>query len=153
MKALYCILTAFCCLCCFLSGYDYASDRQYTQLVHDTITIVDTITLIPDTIVTEKYLGSKIVNVSVHDTVHTHNVDTIQVSLDVTQREYKDSTYIAWVSGYEPQLDSIRIFQKTRIVEMTKKAPRIGVGVGMGLSATRKGILPGVFVGVGYRLF
>ena len=34
----------------------------------------------------------------------------------VSQKEYRDSNYVAWVSGIEPQLDSIMVFKNTEYV-------------------------------------
>lgn len=39
--------------------------------------------------------------------------------LIVSQKEYKDSNYVAWVSGIEPQLDSIMVFNNTEYVFKT----------------------------------
>lgn len=39
--------------------------------------------------------------------------------LVVTQKEYRDSNYVAWVSGVEPQLDSIMVFKNTEYVFKT----------------------------------
>lgn len=39
--------------------------------------------------------------------------------LVVTQKEYSDSNYVAWVSGVEPQLDSIMVFKNTEYVFKT----------------------------------
>lgn len=39
--------------------------------------------------------------------------------LVVTQEEYRDSNYVAWVSGVEPQLDSIMVFNNTEYVFKT----------------------------------
>ena len=39
--------------------------------------------------------------------------------LVVTQKEYRDSNYVAWVSGIEPQLDSIMVFKNTEYVFKT----------------------------------
>lgn len=39
------------------------------------------------------------------------------------QRHYVDSTYEAWVSGVDAVLDSIRVFQRTKIVQVTKRTP------------------------------
>ena len=51
--------------------------------------------------------------------------DTVQLNkfvrnednyLVVTQKEYRDSNYVAWVSGVEPHLDSIMVFNRTEYV-------------------------------------
>ena len=39
--------------------------------------------------------------------------------LIVSQKEYRDSNYVAWVSGVEPQLDSIMVFNNTEYVFKT----------------------------------
>ena len=39
--------------------------------------------------------------------------------LIVSQKEYSDSNYVAWVSGIEPQLDSIMVFKNTEYVFKT----------------------------------
>ena len=39
--------------------------------------------------------------------------------LIVSQKEYRDSDYVAWVSGIEPQLDSIIVFNNTEYVFKT----------------------------------
>lgn len=36
-----------------------------------------------------------------------------------TQKYYKDSLYEAWVSGYNPNLDSLNIYNKTKFVTIT----------------------------------
>ena len=44
------------------------------------------------------------------------NGDSVDVEVPITQKVYSDSSYIAYVSGYEASLDSISIIQK----EVTK---------------------------------
>lgn len=84
----------------------------------------------------------------------TISVDTArkEVLIPITQKEYRDSDYRAWVSGYNPKLDSIRVFSKAVVVSkmetVTKRNPfSLGIigGVGYGV-ITRK---PDIFVGVG----
>lgn len=48
--------------------------------------------------------------------------DTVVIFLS-EQRHYVDSTYEAWVSGVDAVLDSIRVFQRTKIVQVTKRIP------------------------------
>lgn len=84
--------------------------------------------------------------------------DTMYVRDTVIIREhkfYKDSLYEAWVSGYEPSLDSIRVFPITRTITNTvtntvtqkvevKKNTPFGLGVQVGC-----GYPNGFYVGVG----
>ena len=79
--------------------------------------------------------------------------DTVWAVVPRTQKRYEDSTYTAWVSGYEPRLDSIRVYRKTTFVvkseERRVKNGRLAVGLAGGFGYgvfTRK---PDLFVGVG----
>lgn len=85
--------------------------------------------------------------------------DTVWAVVPRTQKRYEDSTYTAWISGYEPRLDSIEVYQKTMVVtksvEGRGKSKRFNVGLtgGFGYGAfTRK---PDVWMGVGctWRIF
>ena len=88
-------------------------------------------------------------------------IDTIE--LPRIQRTYKDSTYTAWVSGYDPRLDSIEVYRKTiketvTITIPTKKKRtfwqrfNIGVQAGYGLGIDDKKAHPYVGCGVGFNL-
>lgn len=154
MRGLALTMTIALCIICFISGYDYAS-KHCANVVTRTDTIIkrDTVTAVPDTVYRTIELGERIVKVAVRDTLH--RIDTVTVSLPFVQKQYKDSNYSAWVSGYEPSLDSIKIFPKTIIVRESKverkKDRRWGVygGVGIGVSGR---VTPYVGIGIGYRI-
>ena len=154
MRGLALTMTIALCIISFISGYDYAS-KHCANVVTRTDTIIkrDTVTLIPDTVCDTVQLGERIVKVAVHDTLH--RTDTVTVSLPFVQKQYKDSNYSAWVSGYEPSLDSIKIFPKTIIVRESKverkKDRRWGVFGGVGIGVSDR-ITPCVGVGIGYRI-
>ena len=90
------------------------------------------------------------------DTIH----DSIEVPIPIEQKRYEDSLYTAWVSGFRPALDSIRLHQPeitTTITEtIVKKAPRLSVGlsVGPGVSIDKDHHM-GIYVGftAQYRLW
>lgn len=90
------------------------------------------------------------------DTVHYTHTDTVRIRLPVTQRRYEDSTYTAWVSGYEPTLDSIRVYSHREIMTVTNrlsdKPRRISLNLNVGYGITPKGTQPYIGFGVGYRL-
>lgn len=155
MRALTLVLLIACCIIAFLGGYDYSSKHCYNVCtVTDTIIKTDTVTLAPDTVYREVSLGEKVVKVVVHDTLC--RTDTVEVSLPYVQREYRDSNYSAWVSGYEPTLDSIRVFPRTITVHervtVKEKSRRWGVFGGIGIGVSDR-ITPYVGVGIGYRIF
>lgn len=83
---------------------------------------------------------------ALHDSVG----DTLRAAVPITQKEYRDSDYAAWVSGFMPRLDSIRIYRKAvvRTQAVTRRnAFSVGLTGGLGYGVlTRK---PDVWVGVG----
>ena len=96
----------------------------YNEITHNTIpsTKTDTISVteyktIVDTIFVDKPKYYKEV---IRDTVPLNQfVRNEDKYLVVTQKEYRDSNYVAWVSGVEPQLDSIMVFKNTEYVFKT----------------------------------
>lgn len=74
------------------------------KLTSDTVTIVkyDTIKEIRPIVVTEK----------VTDTISVIAGKDSIIKLPITQKYYSTGEYQAWVSGYEPNLDSIYTFSK-----------------------------------------
>lgn len=84
--------------------------------------------------------------------------DTVWAVVPRTQKRYEDSTYTAWVSGYEPRLDSIEVYQKTVVVTKTQtvtKRNRFNVGLTGGFGYGLINRKPDVWVGVGctWRIF
>ena len=82
----------------------------------DTISVTEYKTTV-DTIFVDKPKYYKEV---IRDTVPLNQfVRNEDKCLVVTQKEYRDSNYVAWVSGVEPQLDSIMVFNNTEYVFKT----------------------------------
>ena len=94
-----------------------------------------------------------------HDTItkeYVHTVmDSVEVNIPITQKVYEDSTYKAWVSGYEPQLDSISVYQKTQVINhyIREKPKCWGIGLQIGYGCTGKELCPYVGIGVNYNIF
>lgn len=86
--------------------------------------------------------------------------DSIDVPLPIVQKRYDDSLYTAWVSGYQPQLDSLLLHRPEVVTTITrtivKSAPRwsIGPSVGAGISIDGQRH-PGIYLGFSaqYRLW
>ena len=84
--------------------------------------------------------------------------DSVTVQIPITQKVYEDSTYTAYVSGYNPQLDSL-IFRMPREVITIKeyqKPKRWGIGIHAGYGMTIKGtpqFVPYIGIGISYNLF
>ena len=83
------------------------------------------------------------------DTIH----DSIDVPIPIIQKRYDDSLYTAWVSGFEPNLDSIRLYQPTIYETITKTivkpAPRLSIGIQGGAGVGMFSRQPDVYVGIG----
>ena len=85
----------------------------------------------------------------------TISVDTVrkEVMIPITQKEYKDSDYTAYVSGYRARLDSIKVISKvvTKDVVVPKfRKWNIGLTGGYGYGFRSKQFEP--FVGIGITL-
>lgn len=83
--------------------------------------------------------------------------DSVEVVIPITQRVYEDSLYTAYVSGYEPKLDSIAVYPRREIVTVTNnnytapKPKRWSIGVQAGYGVTLKGGTPqpAPYIGIG----
>jgi hypothetical protein len=132
----------------------------HTTFYPKTETIVKTDTLVRiDTIIQEKPIVSK---VYVKDTIivpyfdSLRVTDTVYISLPKEVKIYEDSTYYAEVSGYEPNLDSIKVYQRKEIQTITittKEQKRWSIGVSGGIGVVYDGgwhCGPGINIGVTY---
>lgn len=83
--------------------------------------------------------------------------DTATVTIPITQKRYEDSTYTAWVSGYEASLDSIKVYQRTQTIYNTvrerRKIPPWSIGVTAGYGVGKGGLTPYIGVGLTYKLW
>lgn len=95
-----------------------------------------------------------------HCPLTSEHRDSLDIPIPIEQKRYEDSLYTAWVSGFRPALDSIRIYHPEITTTVTKtivqKVPRLSVGlsVGPGVSIDRDHHL-GIYVGftAQYRLW
>ena len=95
------------------------------------------------------------------DTVTDYTVlhDSVLVEVPIESRHYNAPEYDAWVSGYQPSLDSIRVYQKenyiTERVTISKPPNRFTLGLqgGYGYGFKSKTWEPYVGIGLGIRIF
>ena len=89
------------------------------------------------------------------DTIH----DSIDVPIPIIQKRYDDSLYTAWVSGFEPNLDSINLrlptITETITKTIVKPSPRLSFGIQGGAGVGVFSRQPDIYVGVGlqWRMF
>lgn len=106
-------------------------------------------------------IKQKEVENSAYNMMQPTAIDTIE--LPKMQRVYSDdSTYKAWVSGYEPRLDSINVFRKTIKETVTIQLPaekkkrtfwqrfNVGIQAGYGIGLDDKKAHPYLGGGVGF---
>lgn len=117
-------------------------------------TIVDTIRVVKpvakDSLVT-RYKVVEVERVNYVDSVNTISevvFDTVMVRLPIESKHYEGESYEAWVSGYEPSLDSIKVYQR----EVKPKQSRWSIGLQGGVGITPRGVQPYVGIGVAYKL-
>lgn len=75
-----------------------------------------------------------------------------EVEVPIMQKEYADSTYRAWISGYMASLDSIEIYNKTQLIEETifvTSRKRWGFTVGPSVGGGWNGRNFSPYIGVG----
>jgi len=97
------------------------------NVTRDTVTLHDTIPDIaptPKDSVRLKYVTRWLPR-AVHDTID-HFVeaskmmhDTVAVQVPITSKHYGSKDYDAWVSGFEPSLDSIKVYKETQVITET----------------------------------
>lgn len=115
------LLMAALCICSYIIGRR-VQNGPIIEPVSDTVTIT-----VHDTIVAEMpvYLTSRTVDtmyVAVTDTVMQR--DTCWVTVEREQRHYhQDSLYDAWVSGYRPRLDSLKIYPPRVVTRIETSIP------------------------------
>lgn len=131
----------------------------------DTLTIHDTIRITEPTPDSTAVLGFKKATLPVVPMEKPNEIpdttsgtkaipDSATVILPIEQRHYADPKYEAWISGYDAKLDSLNLYQTSRVITITKevekKTKRWGISAGAGVVATPERIEPGIFIGVSY---
>jgi hypothetical protein len=96
---------------------------------------------------------------SVHEPVEgpwTAGGDSIEVPIPIMQKRYDDSLYTAWVSGYEPNLDSINLrlptITETVTKTIVKPSPLITFGIQAGAGYGFFNQKPDLYIGVGGQI-
>lgn len=149
----------------FLSVLFYPCNNTAVTAIHrDTVVLWDTMVQCVPTPIEVKPLGFIPVRVhllgrvEVSDSASYRQVtgklatDSVDVLLPIEQKVYQDSTYKAWVSGYNVNLDSIQTYRPTRYITITtKEESRWEHGLQGGIGITPKGIQPYIGYGIVFK--
>lgn len=140
----------------FLLSLFWRRCADNTEVVTDTIIKVikvDRPIVRESTIVRYKVVQLPIANdtICVSDTIK----DSVFVEVPIEQKVYSDSNYTAWVSGYQPRLDSISITHKeisfhNKLVN-NNGSKRLFIGIQVGYGITPRGMQPYLGLGVSYK--
>ena len=160
----YGLMLAFIVLIGVMTYDFYVTHKLIEQTRTEIVEVRDTIEKISfDTIFVDRPIAYKVKEIK-HDTVRITDVkhDSVDVLLPVIYKEYRDSTYSAWVSGYQDvNLDSIQVYQKnifteinnTKYVTKYKNRPfSLGLQVGYGFDFMNRQYSPYVGVGLQYNI-
>ena len=108
-------------LCGFFVGKAKYDKPLVESVTRDTVVVVDTAYYdrpVPkDSVVTKfvtRWLPAKHDTISNTVTMWAH--DTVAVEVPITSKHYGSGEYDAWVSGFEPNLDSIFVYQKETVI-------------------------------------
>lgn len=142
----------------FFTGKAIYDKPLEVGIKRDTVTIHDTI---PDYLPMPKdsahikyvtrWLPSKTDTITQWETLTVH--DSVAVEVPITSKHYGNNNYDAWISGYEPFLDSIKVYQKTEYISKPPNRFSIGLQGGYGYGFKSKQLEPYVGIGIGIRLF
>ena len=124
-----------------------ATEPPLRDTIVDTIKVVKPIAV--DSVVT-RYKWVNVERVNYVDSVNTISevvFDTVTVRLPIESKHYEGESYEAWISGYEPSLDSIKVYQR----KVKPKHSRWSIGLQGGVGMTPKGVQPYIGIGVAYR--
>lgn len=144
-----------------VKGREIGWNRGYTEgyaagyaTPHPADTLIVTDTLLverPVPVVSEKIRTEF---VAVHDTLRVR--DTLYMAVPIEAKVYADSTYRAQVSGWQPSLDWIEVYQRTQTITqyIDRPAPRWSFGVTAGPGVVWDGGFHcglGIVAGISYR--
>ena len=146
-----CILALICTLFLWFRGHTQTADDKVacdTIVYHDTIFVDRPVAR--DSIITKmKYVHLPVQYIHTTDTIH----DTTIVEIPITQKRYETEDYRAYVSGYNPSLDSLYIYRHNSVIEKPTKSKRWSVGISAGYGITPKGFQPYIGASLNYRLW
>lgn len=155
-KALYFLLAAICLSVALNIWQCSRQPEESTVVEHDTVW-KDTTIYEPqpaETVQTGRVVYIKVPVPGERETITLH--DSIEVPIPVVQKRYDDSLYTAWVSGFEPNLDSIRLYQPEIVTTVTKTVVKpsplitFGIQAGAGWGVFHR--QPDLYIGVGGQI-
>ena len=109
-------------LCGFFMAKGIYNQPLQESVTRDTVTVRDTVTdyqPVPVDSARVRYVTRYLPKVVTDTVVKTDVItchDSVLVEVPITLKHYGNETYDAWISGYEPSLDSIKVYQRTEYI-------------------------------------
>ena len=134
-----------------LNLYQYNHNNEIVKIntveVRDTVVIRDTLKFDNPTLI---YVKTE------PDTLYIESIDSTVV-MNKETKVYRDSTYEAQISGFQPHLDHIKVFPKTTYittekVSYVKDKRRLHHGLQLGIGYGFINRKPDVFIGYGVQI-
>lgn len=123
----------------------------------DTVFIRDTFLIRQPAPSAKRITDTLLLTITQTDTLTIH--DTLYLSLPREQRIYSDDNYTAWVSGFRPCLDSLKIYPQHQVITNTVTYPKprpkrwgIGLQVGYGAAVNGNQIVTSPYICVGVHI-
>ena len=92
----------------------------------------------------------------INSTTKTGQEDSVEVKIPITQKVYEDSTYKAVVRGYNPELVSLDIYNRTLyypVVEKVEVKPKVAIVVGPYFGVDKDGLSLGLSITFGVPIW
>lgn len=149
---------------CLISSRSTVRDLQGPDIMTetDTLFIRDTVEIARPDAVSSRLTDTIRIPAVVHTIRDTMRLtDTVYIEVQREQKLYSGPDYDAWISGYRPELDSLRIYRNTAQLINTTTAktyqrPKrwgIGIQVGYGMTVTTEPKLhPYIGIGLSYNI-
>ena len=139
MKKAFGIVLSLLLVAVVLDVWLFMRETDTTTVIERDTVWKDTTIYLPteaETIQTGRVVYIKVPIPSERDTLRDTIRDSIDVPIPIMQKRYDDSLYTAWVSGFEPNLDSLRLHLPEITTTITKTimkpSPLITVGIQTG---------------------
>lgn len=142
MKILPWIISAVLAICLVFSlmfNHGISKGVSFT----DTVKFIDTIKFyqpIPKDSCIIRYDTLLFVRDSVVSKDSIINIDSTLISLPITQKYYKSDKYEIWISGFNPSLDQVNLFEETKIVNVAPPKFTLGINAGFCGSSNNMGL-------------
>jgi hypothetical protein len=139
MKKAFGIVLSLLLVAVVLDVWLFLRETDTTTVIERDTVWKDTTIYVPteaETIQTGRVVYIKVPMPIERDTLRDTIRDSIDVPIPIMQKRYDDSLYTAWVSGFEPNLDSLRLhlpeITTTITKTIVKPSPLITVGIQTG---------------------